>query len=383
MRHRCHSILFFVGLAVWAWPFFVSATCPDERDDAVRAIGDASRARGVVSDLELMRAWHADVTRSIDQDYAEHGPPFEDEEGPGYRFSSSWWWWTDSFSGFAICGVDDPLDVDLDRSWWGVYSRVDDHRHDFGYEMFWLTATDGVGLPEPLEDYDYEWRQRIAGATFWYRDWFSARVGTISVEAPSRRGEGLHSGSIHLNLGIPRLGASMDLVTQPGSRRVDTLMLGVRRYRLPWGGVLASATGGWLQDEQKGVFGLGLSGLGDTLEVRAVFEGTPVRLRSVALRTEVMVDRVFPVVGDDVWTRLGAAPFVEVTAFNSAQFEETTGRQLLPGVVTGVRAIYRLATLSTGFEAFVGINRAGELDRLPGVADRLHWGGRFYVRVGI
>ena len=73
-----------------------------------------------------------------------------------------------------------------------------------------------------------------------------------------------------------------------GTRKLDLLMLTVRRTPLPIAGLAVSAHGGWLENEQKGLFGLGVSALGDAVQMNVVVEGAPVRLRSVALRMEAL-----------------------------------------------------------------------------------------------
>lgn len=347
-----------------------------EADEGVKVLGQARNARGIVGDLELMRAWHGDIARDVDETNARLGAILDPEE-MGIRHSASWLWWSDSFDGFRLCT--DNM-VDLDRSWWGAQARFTDLRNGLGYELFYLAATDALGLRGDLDDYEYGFRHRIAGAQLQYRDWVSVRAGTIDIEAPSRSGDGLHEGSAYLAVGLPRFGIGADLLVHPGSRRVDTLMLGVRRARLPWAGLTVSADGGWLEDERKGLFGVGVTAAEDALRLQLVAEGAPVRLRSVTMRVESAHRYLWT---EDFWFKAGFAPFLEVSAYNGAAFEAETGRALVPGAVTGARGWLSMGVLSTGVEAFVGVNHAHELSRLGAVVDHLHWGGRFYVRLGI
>lgn len=365
------------GLLSFALPRLAVAEC---EETALAAMDTAKQARGVVSDLELMKAWFHDIGRMMHEDYARYGNVLEDLDDLGYRQGVSWMWWSDTFDGFRLCETSQGLPVDLDRSWWAAYTRIDDFSTGIGYELYYLAATDGLDFGGELEDFDYEWRQRIAGASVWWRDWARVSVGTIDVKSPSRTAEPLHDGSVHLNLGIPRFGIGADIVTQPGSRRVDTAMLGVRNRPLPWPGMTVSAIGGWRDDERRGLFGLGFGGLSDAVSLSVVFEGMPVRLRSSTLKIEAEFDHK---AGDRLWTRVAAVPYLEVSAFNAGAFEDATGRSLVPGGATGVRAYWIFGLLQTGIDGFVGINRATELDRLVNVTDRVQWGARVYARIGL
>lgn len=373
MRHGWQALCLIV---LCVTPRFLFAECADNLD-GLDALAEARQARGVVSDLDLMRAWNRQLDRDQDDKLEELGDPLEDL-GVDYSNGASWLYWTDSFDGFRLCNSNTP--VDLDRQWWGAHARFDDERTGIGYDLFYLAATDGLGFSGDLEDVDYGWRHRIAGAELRYRDWIAVRGGTIDIEAPSRTGDGTHDGSAYLALGVPRFGIGADVLLHPGSRKLDMVMLGVRRTPLPLVDLEFSAHGGWLQAEQKGIGGFGLRGFGDAVDLQMVFEGAPFRLRSISTRVERLVRYTTP---DEIWFDAGFAPFVEVSAFNGEIFERTTGRSLVPGGATGCRAYFAVGWFSAGLEAFVGVNRADELTRLTRVVDHLQWGGRFYVRFGI
>lgn len=371
MRHLW-QVLFLIGLAI---PARASAECADV--EALDALDAARNARGIVTDLGLMRAWHGHLTREIDHLILEYGTMLDPEE-VGVRHATSWHYWSDSFEGFRLCATDTP--VDLDRQWWGANAKYDDLDTGLGYELFFLAATDELGFSGDLKDVDYGWRHRIAGAELRYKDWVAVRAGTIDIKKPKRSGEPEHEGSAYVAFGIPKFGIFADLLVHPGSRRLDMLMLGMRRVPIGWGGIRVSGHGGWLEGEQKGIGGISVSAIDEAVVVSSVFEGAPVRLRSVAMRLETPYRSHL---GDDFWLHAGFSPFLEVSAFNSAVFEQATGRSLVPGAATGLSAHITMGPLSAGLEGFVGVNRAEELSRLSAVADHVHWGGRVYVRMGI
>ncbi len=374
MRHRWQTLLLIALL--WSAPRLAAAQCAAALD-GVGALADARNTRGVVSDLDLMRAWDAQNQRDMEDKRAELGDPLDLTELSGSN-SASWLYWTDSFDGFRLCESNTP--VDLDRQWWGAHAKFDDRKTGLGYELFYLAATDDLGFSGDLDDVEYGWRHRIAGAELRYRDWIAVRGGTIDIEAPSRAGEGAHEGSAYLALSIPRFGLGADVLIHPGTKRLNMLMLGIQRTPLPLADLKLSAHGGWLDDEHKGVGGFELTGVGDAVTVQVVVEGAPIRLRSVSTRVEHLYRAVTE---DDFWLDAGIAPFLEISAYNGGRFELETGRSLVPGAATGCRAYMAFGVLSAGLEGFVGVNRAEELSRLTRVVDHVHWGGRFYVRIGI
>ncbi len=315
----------------------------------------------------------------------------------------------------------------LERNWWGFYESVYMPRSSFpegmgelfeiGVSVFFLRSNDGVEFNVPGRNPSLDYVQSLGGVAF-RREWFSLTVGAFTQRYPeasdvpeellspsaygaldvgSRRDR-----SLYLNLGIPRLGISFDLVGLPGNRRggVDVAQLGVGGIELP-AGMRLDATAGFLGQQDTFFGALALDQIPGGFDLEVGFEASDPYFKYARAQWKPSLRKTWLVRPEPppppqyyssyssssqyepYVSQLRFSPFIAASVIQDELFLPQRGSRWVYGGRFGAELRWEQDLMSMGVEAHVGRDFSDWLLVLPETADHLTWGMSIFLYVGI
>jgi hypothetical protein len=334
----------------------------------------------------------------------------------------------ENHEGFRLCDARGGVTRGtLERNWWGFYESVyipevsmPGEVRGFpsvGMSVFYLRSNDGVEFGIPGRNPSLDYVQSLGGLSF-QRGWFSLSVGAFTQKypeasdvpeellSPSVYGDldvGLkRERSLYLNLGIPKLGVSFDLVGLPGNRRggVDVAQLGVGGIEIP-AGMRLDATAGFLGQQDTFFGALALDEIPGGFDLEVGFEANDPYFKYARVRWKPSFRKTWLVQPEpppppqyyssysssDSYepyvSQLRFSPFVAASVTQDELFLPRRDSRWVYGGLLGAELRWEQDLMSMGFEAHVGRDFSDWLLVLPETSDRLTWGTSIFLYVGI